>query len=333
MLIVVLAIIGYQVKIDYYIMRPGSAEHLRPIIQVEGATGTESGKLMLTTVSSIPGNVLFYLVSMLDQNTELVEKEEIVGHYDMDDELYRQIMLLYMSQSQQEAIYNAFLLAGEPVEFIEKAVLVRDISVESKAYQILRPGDKIVSVDGIEVRNAEQIIEYVKTKKPGTTVQVNFMRNNEAREEMIELISHPEFEEARIGIMIMTDRELVTDKKVDIDTGRIGGSSAGMMFTLEIFNQLTPEDITRGYNVAGTGTINADGLVGQIGGVKHKVKAAHKAKADIFFVPKDIQPYDTNEKDAIATNEEIGSPLTVVPVKHVSEVIEYLQEIDAKVKK
>ena len=329
-LLIILSVVGYAIDVDYYLMRPGTAEHLRPLIQVEGNTTEESGRLMLTTVSSIPGNLLFYILAQLDKNTELVAREEVLGSYDMDDELYREVMLLYMEQSQHDAIYNAFKLAGKDVELVEKAVLVRDVAPESKATNILKPGDIIYKVDGIEMKNSEQIIDYIKTKPIGSIVKVGYEREDEQMEADIELISHPEIEEARIGITIMTDRELIADRNVNIDTGLIGGSSAGLMFTLEIYNQLTESDITKGYYIAGTGTINSKGDVGQIGGIIHKVKAAQNAKAEIFFVPKDINEYDSNEKDAIARNEELGNPLKIVPVKHVSEVIEYLQALSPK---
>jgi PDZ domain-containing protein len=180
------------------------------------------------------------------------------------------------------------------------------------------------------MKNSEEIIEYIKTKPIGSEVEVSYKRDDKQKEATIELISHPEIEEARIGITIMTDRELITDRNVNIDTGLIGGSSAGMMFTLEIYNQLTESDITKGYYIAGTGTINSKGDVGQIGGIIHKVKAAQNAKAEMFFIPKDINEYDSNEKDAIARNNELGNPLKIIPVKNVSEVIEYLQALPPK---
>lgn len=329
-ILLVAAAIGYSIDVDYYLMRPGSAEHLQPLIHVEGSTGEESGRLMLTTVSSLAGNALFYVLAQFDRNTEIVPKEDVLGSTGMDDELYQKLMIMYMNQSQQDAIYNAFLLAGEAAEFVEKAVLVRDVTDDSKAKDILKPGDSIIKVDGFVMKNSEQVIEYVKSKQPGDLVAVTYERSGEQHEVGIELTENPETEEARIGVMIFTERELHTEREVQIDTGQIGGSSAGTMFTLEIYKQLIGKDITKGHYVAGTGTINTKGQVGQIGGVQHKVKAAYAAKADIFFVPKDILPTDSNEKDAVATNEQIGSPLVVVPIAHVQEAIDYLEKLPVK---
>ena len=72
--------------------------------------------------------------------------------------------------------------------------------------------------------------------------------------------------------------------------GRIGGPSAGMMLTLEMYQQLTGKDLTRSRRIAGTGTISASGAVGDIGGVDKKVVAASRAGAQIFFVPDNPTP-------------------------------------------
>ncbi len=73
-----------------------------------------------------------------------------------------------------------------------------------------------------------------------------------------------------IGVSIVTERELVVDPKVKINSHEIGGPSAGLMFTLEIYNQLVEEDLTKGHEIAGTGTINEKGEVGPIGGINQK---------------------------------------------------------------
>jgi hypothetical protein len=86
-----------------------------------------------------------------------------------------------------------------------------------------------------------------------------------------------------IGIVPMTERRVQTEQTVRIRADHIGGPSAGLMFALEILNQLTPEDLTRGLKIAGTGTLSAEGEVGQIGGVEQKVMAADREGADLFI--------------------------------------------------
>jgi len=110
----------------------------------------------------------------------------------------------------------------------------------------------------------------------------------------------------------------------------IGGPSAGLMFSLEIINQMLIDDLTKGYLIAGTGTINSDGEVGQIGSPRLKVKTAAEKGAEIFFVPKDNNEWDNNEKESIQANQDLGNPLIIVPVSNLSEAVEYLRRLTEK---
>ena len=104
----------------------------------------------------------------------------------------------------------------------------------------------------------------------------------------------------------------------------------GVAKNILIINQLIPEDITKGYRIAGTGQIGSDGQVGQIGGAKLKVKAAINNKAEIFFVPRDINATDVNQMEAVEANNRLGNPLNIVPIAHVEEAIEYLKRLPKK---
>jgi PDZ domain-containing secreted protein len=97
------------------------------------------------------------------------------------------------------------------------------------------------------------------------------------------------------------------------------GSSGGFMMTLAIYNAITSEDITKGLNIAGTGTIDSEGNVGVIGGVKYKLSGAVKNKADIFLVPED------NYEEAYNYKKEHNFDIELISISNFSEAIEYLQ--------
>ena len=86
---------------------------------------------------------------------------------------------------------------------------------------------------------------------------------------------------------------------VNIDPD-IGGPSAGLMFSLAIYDTLTPGSLTGDQVVAGTGTIKDDGSVGPIGGIQQKIVSARDDGASLFLVPPD------NCDDALgAPNEDM----------------------------
>ncbi|MFF2365871.1 S16 family serine protease [Streptomyces sp. NPDC058122] len=80
------------------------------------------------------------------------------------------------------------------------------------------------------------------------------------------------------------------DVKVTLKLADVGGPSAGLLFSLGIVDKLDGDgsggDLTGGRVVAGTGTIDADGKVGAVGGVSLKTQAARRDGATVFLVPK-----------------------------------------------
>lgn len=131
-----------------------------------------------------------------------------------------------------------------------------------------------------------------------------------------------------IGVSIVTERELVVDPKVKINSHEIGGPSAGLMFTLEIYNQLVEEDLTKGHEIAGTGTINEKGEVGPIGGINQKVVAASDAGAEVFFAPNEKGAEKSNYKDALETAKDIKTKMKIIPVDTLDDALTYLEKMD-----
>jgi PDZ domain-containing protein len=100
---------------------------------------------------------------------------------------------------------------------------------------------------------------------------------------------------------------------------------------LEIYDQLRTEvDLTKGYQIAGTGTIALDGTVGRIGGIQHKVVAADNAGAEIFFAPDDPPNEHSNYREALKAAERIGTSMKIVPVKTIQEALDYLEKLEER---
>ena len=129
----------------------------------------------------------------------------------------------------------------------------------------------------------------------------------------------------KIGIIIGSAIDMNTSKKVKFDAEGFGGPSAGLMFTLEIYEQLTKENIRHGQKIAGTGTMDELGNVGQIGGIDKKIVSANEAGVEIFFVPKDLSKEDDNEKIAKNVAKKIQSKMKIVPVATFEEALSYLK--------
>ncbi|KEO81935.1 SepM family pheromone-processing serine protease [Tumebacillus flagellatus] len=339
-LVTVVIAASFLIPTPYYLYQPGTAEVLAPKVSVQGGDKDEKGDLMLTTVLSMQASNIYYLAyGYIWPNTEIKKEEDVRGN--LSDNEYDRLLKHMMDSSQQYAVISGFKAAGLAVDTTYDGVFVRSIVENSKAAGVLQVGDVITEVDGKPVAKSDDLIQYINsTKKVGDEVDVKFTRTNKDKQEQKEAkiplmdLTDPNDPKAqhRVGFGVYPENEMKIKppREVQIHAEDIGGPSAGLMFSLEIYSQLTAGDLTKGYHIAGTGTIDIDGNVGQIGGIQHKIVAADKAGAEIFFAPADVLPTDDNTKVAKQEAEKIGSKMKIVSVKTMQEAIDYLHSLPDK---
>jgi Lon-like protease len=315
--------------LPYYVSKPGIAKELSPIIQVEG--GEEGkGSFMLTTVRMGRANIYSYVEAKLFDYVELYPVDAILHETETQDE-YNARQLHMMAGSKLNAIEVAYKKAGLPVEYKYQGVYVVQVVPDMPAEGKLLPGDRIIEVDNQKFTSSESFIEYVGKKKAGNQVELTIKRNNKTKNVNVTLQAFKEDpKKVGIGISLVDDKEIIVDPTVSVKTDEIGGPSAGLMFTLEIYDQLMDEDFTKGYKIAGTGTIDSKGAIGPIGGIDQKIVAADKAGAEVFFAPNEKGSADSNYKLAVKTAKEIDSKMKIVPVDLVDDAINYLQKLPMK---
>lgn len=205
--------------------------------------------------------------------------------------------------------------------------VVENMPAEGK----IKMGDRITNIDGKEVKEANELVNYVQEKQPGDTIEVVIDRDGEKRTKTIEVQTFPDDKEkVGIGIQLVTDQKITVHPEVEIKSGKIGGPSAGLMFALEMYNQLMTEDITKGYHIAGTGEIDFDGNVHRIGGIDKKVVAADRKGIEIFFAPNENGSENSNYITAKQTAEQIGTDMEIVPVDSFDDALTYLEKLDPK---
>jgi len=321
---------AWFIPVPYYVLRPGSAVPVLQLVDVAGGDLREKGQFLLTTVTVREGNALEYLFARMIPGSKLVPRERMLEPGE-NPETYHLRQKEWMLLSQQDAIIAAFRHAGRPVREILLGVKVLRTLSGMPAERVLASGDRIVAVDGRPAKTVSQLLGMLKGKREGESVRLTLWRKGRKLERTVSLarFSPSGGGQAGIGIVPVTERRVQTDPRVRIRADHIGGPSAGLMFALEILNQLTPGDLTRGLKIAGTGTISAEGEVGQIGGVEQKVMAADREGADLFFVPADVRPGDSNQSKAEAVAREIGSRMKIVPVHSLEEAVRYLKRMDA----
>ncbi|WP_400163395.1 SepM family pheromone-processing serine protease [Brevibacillus sp. TJ4] len=328
-LFLIVFLLGFSlfVPTNYYVTRPGSAIELGPIIDVEGGTKSKAGSFMLTTVRMGEANLAWYLYAQLSPDAELLPRQQVVSEGEDNEDFVRREQAA-MDNSQKTAEAVAFRMAGYDVEIEKQGVWVMGTIEGLPAKGVLRVGDVITAVDGVPTMEASVLQGMLAEKRAGDEVEITYKRGGEETTAVLSLGQLPGSQTPGIGIRTDTKQNIIIPQDVTITSNGIGGPSAGLMMTLEIYDQLqTDINLTKGYRVAGTGTISLEGTVGRIGGIHQKIVAAHNAGAEIFFAPDDL-PGDerSNYREALATAERIGTAMKVVPVHTIEDAIAYLRE-------
>ena len=272
-------------KSDYYFMSPGPPYQWN--IEIENVETYEyDGNLYQLTVRRDEANYFVYAWARLNSQIDLYPREVILPDGVTPQEL-SEISIQNMVTSENVAIAVALDSLDYEIESEGDGVLVVGLLDDSPVKDKLVKNDLIISINNELVRSASEFISMLRTYEIGDIVNIGLIRNEQELTIETKLIEHVEYEnEPMVGFLASTpNQQFIFPFEVDIKTGNVGGPSAGMMMALNVYNLLTEDDITNGKKIAGTGTIEIDGSIGPVGGVKQKVIAAKRANAGLILVP------------------------------------------------
>ncbi|MGK0550556.1 SepM family pheromone-processing serine protease [Enterococcus faecalis] len=328
---------GLMMPLPYYIEGPGTTENLKKFVTVDHQKDQASGAFYLTTVGVRPATGFTAIKAKFSSFEELLSKKELMGT--STDSEYNRIQQYYMDSSQNAAIEQALKLAKIPYELTFKGVYVLAVEDNSSFKGKIDIGDTVIGVDGQTFTSSAAFMKYIKSQKVGQTVTVKFIRDGKPKEASGKLIELKTDKKAGIGIGLTDHTEIKSSVPVSIKADDIGGPSAGLMFTLETYQQLSHQDLRKGHKIAGTGTMNSEGIVGRIGGIDKKVVTASKNGAEIFLAPDDeltpkMKKQDptlkSNYEEAKVAAKKINTKMKIVPVKTVQDALTYLNTLTEK---
>ncbi|MFD2616982.1 SepM family pheromone-processing serine protease [Terrilactibacillus laevilacticus] len=331
--VVIIALFLNFYKTPYFIQSPGSAQSIKSLAVVEDGQKVH-GDFMLVYILVGQANVYQYLWAKYDHNkyTTLVKQNQVMMPDETDEE-YNLRAKNDMMGAQKAATYIAYKKANLDPKVTFQGVQIIDVISSMPASKVLQPGDVIVGMEGKNMRNISDVQPLLKNKRPGESIHINLIRNGKQRNVTAKIGTFPKTKfytngKTRYGLGITQSNKLSihVKPKIKFNIKNIGGPSAGLMMTLNIYDQLTKRDLAKGYKIAGTGTMEMDGSVGPIGGIEEKIVGADKSGADIFLAPTAENEY----KDAERTAKEIGSKMKVIPVGTFDEAIQYLSKLKAK---
>lgn len=280
---------GSLLPVPYVIERPGPAIDVlgeyqdEDILSIDGAeTHPTDGALMMTTVSVDGGPG--YRVTPVEvigawfDSSKMVLPREAVFPEEQTKEQTTLTNTAAMSTSQQGAVAVALDELGMKYSDV---VMIAGVEDGGAAEDVLEGGDVIVSVGGRTAGDVEGYQRLIEAVPAGEPIPMVVRRGGE--ETSLEVPTKEEDGVPRMGVVLAAGHEFPMD--VDISVGGIGGPSAGMIFSLSVYDQLTPGALTGGHRIAGTGTISDDGAVGPIGGIRQKMVGAADSDAEYFLAP------------------------------------------------
>lgn len=313
LLSIVIVIFLFNYHLPYYINMPGGTININDRIECDSCSDI-NGSLNMLYVSEYEATIATYLMSYIMPNWDLEEISTQQISDETQEEIYDRNRLM-LDNSIDNAIYVAYKESGKDIDISDK----RNVVIATTISNGLKIGDEILEIDGNKIEDMNEIKDIINASEVGTKLKFKIIRDDE--EEEVEVEIREEDSVKMIGAVIVLDLDYKLDPDIDLKfKASESGSSGGMMLALSIYSKISGEDLVRGRNIAGTGTIDMAGNVGEIDGIKYKIMGAYKDNIDIVLVP------SANYKEAVKVKKKYDYDMEIVKVDTFSDVIEYLKK-------
>lgn len=308
----VILILIFNIRLPFYVNAPGGTININDRIEYQDMKEYK-GSLNMLYVTEYVASIPFYLLSFFIPDWDLESiKENQVSSTESVEEINKRNKIL-LENSINNATYVAYKSANKKIEITKTKYVVVAVTKENG----LKIGDEILEVEGKQVSSLEMIKQAIEEKNVGDEINLKIKRNNK-EQEVVAKIEKEENKKA-LGVMIVTNYNLKPEKEVKLKFKQSeSGSSGGLMMSLSIYSAISGKDILKGRNIAGTGTIDMNGNVGEIGGIKYKIMGAVKNKMDVVLVP------SANYEEAIKVKEAKNYKIEIVALDTFADAIDYL---------
>lgn len=315
-IVYVLILAFFLVEFPYYISAPGGLINTDDKIETT-ENFKMSGSLNMAYVSEIHATIPTLVISLLNKDWDVEKEEEVKNDNEtIEEKDYRNKMLL--EEANDTALLVAYKHSNLKYKVTNNKVYITYI--DKQADTNLKIGDQILKVDDTKITDKNSLFEYIASKEIGDkiTMEVKNINGDDKKREatLINVLDEP-----KVGAVVTETFDVKSNEKVNFNfKDRESGSSGGLMLTLTIYSHLNEIDLTDGKTIVGTGTIDINGNVGEISGIKYKLIGAVNKGADVFLVP-----VGENYEEAKKLKEERNYDIELVPVATFEEALKYLE--------
>ena len=304
-------------KLPYNVEMPGGIINLTERVKIDGQKIPLKGSFNMAYVSVVQGSIPYILYGLISNDVDVVKTQDSLLENETVEEANRRNKL-FLEQSKNAAVLAA--LKEAEIEYEIKNRKTNVLYIYKDAKTTLEVGDNIIECNDNKVDSIQDIVKAIDSKKIGDTISFKVVRFGKVKKATAKIIDVKG--EKKINVVSLTTFDIDSLRSVELDSfATESGSSGGLMMSLMVYSGLTNRDYTLGKKVAGTGTIDENGKVGEISGIKYKIIGAVRNKVDIFFVPSD------NYKEALQVKKEKDYDLKIVKVDSLREAINYLEGV------
>jgi len=289
--VVIGVFVASRINLNYYAIQPGTAQSVQPFITVPPSKGHPvADPVLLTDVEEARVTALSYLLFKLQSDTALYSVPSVTGGVS-PAELDAQ-GALQMSQAETAAKVASLRHLGYQVPGTPAGAVIAGTFPGTPAYGVLQVGDVVTAVNGKVTPSADALTTALSAYTSGQTVTFTVKAKGTGEPHPVPITLRRtviEVDGARVAVTVGIEPQDQVDYTypfpVSINVVNIGGPSAGLAMTLGVIDTLSGGHLTGGLKVAATGTMDASGNVGDVGGVAQKTVAVENAGATIFLVP------------------------------------------------
>lgn len=318
-LAIVLPIAASLYQPPVVIVAPAPPIDISEDVTIDGLPVTElSGRYTLVAVHVVRPNAIRAALSYFNSGVQVVPRSSLVPEGIPEDE-YLERQERVFEESQQAAAAAAAEAAGLEVTLNGAGAQILEIVEGSPAEEVFEVDDVIVGIDGAPISLVSDLVEVTTTRPVGTEFDMTVQRGTETLDVQVRSARLRGFNSTNTGIGIITatkDLDVDLPFEVEFRDRRIGGPSAGLIYSLLIADLIDEADLARNRQIAASGTVQLDGRVGPVGGLSEKLSAAETAGADLFLVPR-------NELDDFAVAGR-GSRVTTLGVDSLQDAVAIL---------
>ena len=309
-LLIVVVVSNY--RLPYYVSAPGGIIDISDRIEMDERVEYD-GSLNMLYVTQYEATVPLYLMSFIlkDWDLESIKDNQISNENHKEIDIRNKIML---NNSVNNAIYVAYTASGKDIKVKNNRTFI----VGTLSDMDLKIGDEVISVNDKKIDDFNVLKNVIDSSKIGDNLEFKVIRDNKEKEVTVEV---KEIDDAKaLGIVITNNFDYEIDPKIELKFNKSeSGSSGGLMMALSIYSAISGEDLLKGRDIAGTGTIDINGNVGEIGGIKYKIIGAVNNGMDVVLVP------SNNYEEAKKVVSENDYDIEIVEISTFNDAIEYLK--------